>query len=187
MSKKMKKAKKVKKAKKTKKAKKAKKTTKTRKAAGSPTARKTARWAVVQELKRRKTARNVEIARALDLRPSTVGYILHQLRVTGCAKRIKTGVYTFVRMPKNLHFWDDGVKIDGRIPAPVGKTMPDKIINLLENAPRGALSFLAIWKLSRLERNVTGAVLSDLVNRGLVKRVRRGLYKPVKKASRSRK
>lgn len=154
--------------------------------AGARTARKSARWAVVQELKRRRTARNVEIARALDLRPSTVGYILHQLRVTGCAKRIRTGVYNFVRMPKNLHFWDDGVRLDGRIRTPPGDTMPEKVLNLLKSAPRGALSFRAIWKLSKLPRNVTGAVLSDLVKRGLAKRVRRGLYKPGKSSSRLR-
>ena len=147
------------------------------KAPASAAPRQSARWSVVQELKSRGTARNVEIARKLDLRPSTVGYILHQMRVTGCAKRIRTGVYKFVRMPKNLHYWDDGVKLTGQIPTPAGNTMPDKIRGLLQGAPKGALSFRAIWKLSKLPRNVTGAVLSDLVKRGLAARVRRGLYK----------
>jgi len=138
--------------------------------------RKTARWMVVQELKRRGTARNIELARALDLRPSTVGYILYQLRVAGCAKRLGTGLYEFLRMPGNLHFWDDGIRQDA-IPVAEGATMPDKILSLLNDAPRGALSFRALWKLSGLPRNVTGAVLSDLVKRGSVERVRRGLYK----------
>jgi len=138
--------------------------------------RKTARWLVVQELKRRGTARNIELARALDLRPSTVGYILYQLRVANCAKRLGTGLYEFLRMPGNLHFWDDGIR-QGSIPVAEGATMPDKILSLLKDAPRGALSFWALWKLSGLPRNVTGAVLSDLVKRGSVERVRRGLYK----------
>ncbi len=142
--------------------------------------RRTARWQVVQELKKRGTARNIDIARELDLRPSTVGYILYQLRVSGCAKRIKTGVYEFVCIPENLHFWDDGVT-EETVPAPEGSTMPEVLLNLLRNAPKGALSFRALWKLSGLPRNVTGAVLSDLVKRGMVERVRRGLYKPVKK------
>ena len=65
--------------------------------------RRTARWAVVQELKRRGTARNRDLSRDLNLKPSTVGYILYQLRITGCANRIDTGVYEFVRVPENLN------------------------------------------------------------------------------------
>jgi hypothetical protein len=128
-------------------------------------------------LKQRGIARNVEIARALDLRPSTVGYVLYQLRVSGCARRLRTGVYEFVRMPENLHFWDDGVDTAAAAPTPAGETMPEQILSLLRDAPRGALTFRAIWKLSGLPRNVTGAVLSDLVKRGLARRIRRGLYK----------
>lgn len=139
-------------------------------------AQKTARWRVVHELKSRGTARNIDLARALDLRPSTVGYVLYQLRIAGCAKRLGTGLYQFVRMPENLHFWDDGLA--EQAPEPSGDTMPEQILHLLRQAPKGALSFRAIWKLSGLPRNVTGAVLSDLVKRGLVDRVRRGLYRP---------
>jgi hypothetical protein len=131
---------------------------------------------VIQELRRRGRARNIEIARQLDLRPSTVGYILYQLRIKGCAKRIQTGLYEFVALPEDLHYWDDG--LDGRQPMPSTDdgTMPEKIVKLLASAPKGALSFRAIWKLSGLSRNVTGAVLSDLVKRGVIERVLRGLY-----------
>ncbi len=135
----------------------------------------TARWAVVQELKRLGTARNIDIARTLSLRPSAVGYVLHQLRVSGCAKRIKTGHYEFTRMPENLHHWNDGIDA-ANAPTITGQTMPEKIINLLSQAPNGALTFTAIQKLTGLPRNVAGAVLSDLVKRGQLVRIRRGLY-----------
>lgn len=135
----------------------------------------TARWAVVQELKRLGTARNIEIARTLNLRPSAVGYVLHQLRVTGCAKRIKTGHYEFTQMPENLHHWNDGID-SSNVPTVVGQTMPERILSLVSQAPKGALSFNAIQKFTGLPRNVAGAVLSDLVKRGQLTRVRRGLY-----------
>lgn len=137
----------------------------------------TARWAVVQELKRLGTARNIDIARTLNLSPGAVGYVLHQLRVTGCAKRIKTGHYEFTCMPENLHYWDDGIDASNT-PEIVGGTMPEKIINLVQQAPNGAISFTAIQKVLGLPRNITGAVLSDMVKHGQVVRVRRGLYRP---------
>ena len=136
----------------------------------------TARWAVVQELKRLGAARNIDIARTLNLRPSAVGYVLHQLRVSGCAKRIKTGHYEFTRMPENLHHWNDGID-PSNAPTIVGQTMPQRIMSLVSQAPNGALSFTAIQKLTGLQRNVAGAVLSDLVRRGQLVRVRRGLYR----------
>ncbi len=137
----------------------------------------TARWAVVQELKRLGTARNINIARTQNLSPSAVGYVLHQLRVTGCAKRIKTGLYEFIHMPDNLHHWDDGID-PAKAPQIEGDTMPRQIISLLRQAPKGALSFKAIQRFTGLARNVAGAVLSDLTRRGHIVRVRRGLYGP---------
>ena len=138
--------------------------------------KKSAKYAVVEELRNRGTAKSVEIARALDLKPSTVGYIMYQLRQSGAVQRIRTGVHRFVRIPDDLHYWDDGFDGD-ELPVPEGKTMPQRVLSLLAKAPRGALSFTAIWKLTGLERNVVGAVLSDLSKRGRVTRVRRGLYR----------
>ena len=138
--------------------------------------KKSARFAVIEQLKKMDVARGIEIAHELGLKPTTVGYVLYQLRLSGHAKRVKTGVYKFVRMPKDCHFWDDGIRPE-KVPLLKGKTMPNQILNLLSEAPHGALSFRAIWKVTGYPRNVTGAVLSDLARRGLVERVRRGLYK----------
>ena len=136
----------------------------------------TIRSAVVTELEKMGTAKNIDIARSLGLKPSAVGYVLYQLRMAGCAKRIDTGTYEFVRCPENLRCWDDGIDFDNP-PTVKGGTMPDRILKAMDLAPNGALSFLAIQKISKLPRNVTGAVLSDLVRRNLVERVQRGVYR----------
>lgn len=138
--------------------------------------KKTSRFAVIEQLEKLGTARGIEIARELRLKPTTVGYVLYQLRLSGQAKRVKTGVYKFVRKPKDCHYWDDGIHPE-KVPLLKGSTMPDQILNLLSEAPHGALSFRAIWKVTGYPRNVAGAVLSDLARRGLVEKVRRGLYK----------
>ncbi len=141
--------------------------------------KKTARFAVIEQLEKMGMARGIEISRELGLKPTTVGYVLYQLRLSGHAKRVRTGVYKLVRKPKDCHFWDDGISQE-KVPVLKGSTMPDQILNLLADAPNGALSFRAIWKVTGFPRNVTGAVLSDLSRRKLIKRVRRGLYKIAK-------
>jgi len=116
------------------------------------------------------------VARALGLKPSTVGSIMHWLRVIGCVRRLKMGVYQFVRVPDHIQAWEKELG-PGATSPPVGKTMPEKIINLLKDAPDQTMSFLAMWKRSRLSRQATGAVLSKLVERGVVERLRRGRYR----------
>jgi|GEM_PF-2674006 len=140
---------------------------------------KTARWAVIQELRKRGTARNREIARALDLKPSTVGYILYRLRIEGHARRVRMGLYEFISTPRTMQIWEELPQGDPESlrRAAEGDTMPRKILNLLAEAPGRTLSFRLLWKLTGLKRQVAGAVLSDLVKRGLVDRVHRGIYK----------
>jgi len=137
--------------------------------------RRTARRAVIDELRQRGTARNAEIARTLGLKTSTVGSILHWLRAIGCVRRLKMGLYQFVRMPEYLSTWQQDLADLPLVPAP-GATMPEKIINLLKDAPNQSLGFLALWKRSGLSRQATGAVLSKLLERGVLERPRRGRY-----------
>mgnify|MGYP001385359952 CR=1 FL=1 len=142
------------------------------------TPRWTARGAVVEELRKHGTVRNADVAAALGLKSSTVGSIMHWLRLTGCARRLKMGVYQFVRLPEHIKAWER--EVEGNLSAlPVGETMPEKIINLLRDAPDQTMSFLALWRRSRLTRQATGAVLSKLARRGVVERVRRGRYRLV--------
>jgi len=137
-----------------------------------------ARWGVIQELRRRGQARNIEIARALNMTPGAVGYILYQLRLRGHVRRVKTGVYEFVRMPDDLYFWEHEQHLTKLRPVP-GGTMSEKILSLMRQSPNHVLSFRAIWKLSGLQRQVAGAVLSELTKRCELERVRRGLYRLV--------
>jgi predicted transcriptional regulator of viral defense system len=143
---------------------------------GHLTAGLTIRSAVVAELERLGRARNIQIARALGIKPSSVGYVLYQLRMSGCARRLGTGSYQFVKMPRNLRCWNDGIDMNNP-PTVKGQTMPERILNAVTLAPNGGLSFLAIQKIANLPRNVTGAVLSDLVRRGLLERLHRGVYR----------
>ncbi len=152
--------------------------------AGKMKARKTrgmqqpasARWQVITELRQRGRARNIDIARTLGMTPGAVGYILYQLRLRGYVRRIKTGLYEFGRMPDDLYFWEHEQHLINLRP-PESGTMPEKIVGLMKQAPDHVMSFRALWKLSGLPRQVTGAVLSDLVRRGDIKRIRRGLYR----------
>lgn len=134
------------------------------------------RWAVLQELRQRGTARNIEIARALELSPGAVGYVIHQLRQRGHVKRLRTGVHKFVRMPDDLYYWEHEQHLHDIEPVEDG-SQPEKILSLFEQTPDGVMSFRAVWKLSGLQRQVAGAVLSELVRRGELERVRRGLYR----------
>jgi len=133
------------------------------------------RWAILQELRRRGSARNREIAAALDLTPATVGYVLHQLYKRGCIDRVSMGFYKFVCVPDSLRFWADEQHLVEVRPAGDG-SLTQKVLSLFQQSPDGTLSFRAVWHLSGLERRVAGAVLSDLVRREHLCRVRRGLY-----------
>lgn len=133
------------------------------------------RWAILQELRDRGSARSREIAAALGLTPATVGYVMHQLCRQGCIDRISTGFYEFVRIPDGLHFWAHEQHLADIRPAE-GCSLPEKVLSLFRQSPEGMLSFRAVWQLSGLGRRVVGAVLSGLVSRERLRRVRRGLY-----------
>ena len=139
---------------------------------------KTARLAVVNELRRRGAARNKEIAEALGLKPGTVGYILYRLRIEGHARRVKMGHYEFLSVPESLKVWEQVPQAGAvELKAAPGGTMPQRILSLLDGAPGKTLGFRAIWKLTGLKRQIVGAVLSDLARRGLLERLHRGIYR----------
>ena len=135
----------------------------------------TARHAVTQEMHRRGECRAAEVSADLDLKETTVSSIIHSLYIHGHAERVEKGVYRLVSLPKN--FTPTEGKLDIRkIKRPVGPTMPAQIIALLQAAPDHTLPFEFLRNNTNLSRQETGAVLSDLVKRGILNRPRRGVY-----------
>jgi DNA-binding IclR family transcriptional regulator len=136
----------------------------------------TAREAVTQELQRREACRAGELAHDLGLKETTVANIMYGLYVQGYARRLARGLYGLVRMPKNIQPAKGKVNVHS-IKRASGPTMPATIISLLQHAPDQALAFDEIKRASGFGRQATGAVLSNLVKRGIVARPRRGFYR----------
>ena len=135
----------------------------------------TARHAVTQEMHRRGECRASEVSADLGLKETTVSSIMHSLYIHGHAARVERGVYRLVSLPKN--FTPTEGKLDIRkIKRPVGPTMPAQIIALLKAAPDHTLPFGFIRNNTNFSRQATGAVLSDLVKRGILHRPHRGVY-----------
>ncbi len=135
----------------------------------------TAQHAVTQEMHRRGNCRASEVSADLGVKESTVSSIMHGLYIHGHAKRVERGVYHLVSLPKN--FTPTKGKLDIRkIRRPVGPTMPAQIIALLQAAPDHTLTFEFIRNNTNFSRQATGAVLSDLVKRGILNRPRRSVY-----------
>jgi hypothetical protein len=135
----------------------------------------TARHAVIQEMHRRGECRAAEVSADLGLKETTVSSIIHGLYVHGHAERVERGVYRMVSLPEN--FKPTKGKLDVRkIRRPIGPTMPAQLITLLQAAPDHTLPFEFIRNNTNLSRQETGAVLSDLVKRGVLNRPRRGVY-----------
>ncbi|MCD6365247.1 MAG: type IV toxin-antitoxin system AbiEi family antitoxin domain-containing protein [Planctomycetes bacterium] len=140
------------------------------------TAHLTAKHAVTQEMQRRDTCRAGELAKDLGLKQATVANIMYGLYTQGYARRLGRGVYKLDHLPANVK--PAKGKIDRRvIKRLTGPTMPAKIIALLQGAPDQALPFDQIRRSCGFSRQATGAVLSNLVKRGIVARPRRGFYR----------
>ena len=135
----------------------------------------TARHAVTQEMFRRGPCRASDVSADLDLKETTVSSIMYGLYVRGHAERVERGVYQLVSLPKN--FTPTEGKLDVRkIRRPMGPTMPAQVISLLQAAPDQTLTFEFIRNNTNFSRQATGAVLSNLVKRGILDRLRRGVY-----------
>jgi len=135
----------------------------------------TARHAVTQEMHRRGPCKAADVAADLGLKETTVSSIMYGLYVRGHADRVERGVYQLVSFPKN--FTPTEGKLDIRkIRRPVGPTMPAQVIALLQAAPDQTLPFEYIRNNTNFSRQATGAVLSNLVKRGILHRPKRGVY-----------
>ena len=135
----------------------------------------TARHAVTQELYRRGPCRAAKVSADLGLKETTVSSIMYGLYVRGHAERVERGVYQLVSFPEN--FTPTEGKLDVRkIRRPMGPTMPAQVIALLQAAPDQTLPFEYIRNNTNFSRQATGAVLSNLVKRGILDRPKRGVY-----------
>ena len=135
----------------------------------------TARHAVTQEMHRRGECRAAEVSADLGLKETTVSGIMYGLYIRGHAARVERGVYQLVSLPEN--FTPTKGKLDVRkIRRPVGPTMPAQVIALLQAAPDQTLPFEYIRNNTNFSRQATGAVMSNLVKRGILDRPRRGVY-----------
>ena len=117
-----------------------------------------------------------DIAERLDLNKGAVAAVMYELFSEGYARRLARGLYQFVRSPDEQEELDP-VAETAAIEAIMGATMPAKIMSLLRAGPDQALSFREIKKACGYTRQATGAVLSNLVKRGIVARPRRGFYR----------
>ena len=135
----------------------------------------TARHAVTQEIHRRGPCRASEVAADLGLKETTVSSIMYALYINGHAERVERGVYQLVSFPEG--FTPTTGKLDIRkIRRPVGPTMPAQVISLLQAADDHTLTFEYIRNNTDFSRQATGAVLSNLVKRGILTRSKRGVY-----------
>jgi len=135
----------------------------------------TARHAVTQEMHRRGSCRASEVAADLGLKETTVSSVMYALYIRGHAERVDRGVYELVSLPEN--FKPTAGKLDVRkIRRPIGPTMPAQVIGLLQAAEDHTLTFEFIRNNTDFSRQATGAVLSNLVKRGILARSKRGVY-----------
>lgn len=135
----------------------------------------TARHAVTQEMHRRGACRASDVAADLGLKETTVSSVMYALYVRGHADRVDRGVYELISFPEN--FKPTAGKLDVRkIRRPIGPTMPAQVIALLQAAPDHILTFEFIRNNTDFSRQATGAVLSNLVKRGILARLKRGVY-----------
>lgn len=147
---------------------------KSKKGTGKP-ALVTARHAVTQEMFRRGACRASEVSAVLGLKETTVSSVMYGLYVRGHAERVERGVYQLVSLPDN--FTPTEGKLDVRkIRRPMGPTMPAQVISLLQAADDHILTFEYIRNHTNFSRQATGAVLSNLVKRGILERQKRGVY-----------
>lgn len=136
----------------------------------------TARQAVTQEMNRRGICRASELAKDLDLKETTVSNIMYGLYIRGYARRLGRGEYKLDRLPDNIPP-SEGKVDHSRIKRSNGQTMPAKIISIIQQSPDDCMGFEAIKNLSGFSRQATGAVLSNLLNRGILARPQRGVYR----------
>ncbi len=135
----------------------------------------TARHAVTQEMHRRGPCRASEVAADLGLKETTVSSIMYALYINEHAERVDRGVYQLVSFPQG--FKPTSGKLDIRkIRRPMGPTMPAQVISLLQAAEDHTLTFEFIRNNTDFSRQATGAVLSNLVKRGILTRSKRGVY-----------
>ena len=136
----------------------------------------TARDLVTGEMRQQGACRSGALAKQLGLKKTTVSSIMHGLYMDGYARRLARGLYQLVRLPDDTG--PGGENLAAPIPErPEGQTMPAKIIGLLQDAPDQALPFDDLKRSSGFTRQAAGAVLSNLVKRGIVARPRRGFYR----------
>ena len=148
---------------------------KDKKAAGKPVL-VTARYAITQEMLRRGACRASAVSADLGLKETTVSSVMYGLYVRGYAARIDRGVYELVSLPEG--FTPTEGKLDvKKIRRPMGPTMPAQVIALLQAAPDHILPFEFIRSNTNFSRQATGAVLSELLTRGILERLKRGVYK----------